>query len=119
MLRNCQEECLSPKQVALMAKTQQQGALTASCALAANTSLHLALIAGAIFDQKLGIWMRYMDLINHLDLDIRKLWSRGSEKELGRICQGHNETKGKDVLRFIRKDKVPADKPVTYPRCTV
>ena len=32
---------------------------------------------------------------------------------------GYNETKGKDVLRLIRKDKVPAYKPVTYPRFTV
>ena len=32
----------------------------------------------------------------------RKLWSGGGEKEFGRLCQGYNVIKGKDVLGFIR-----------------
>ena len=62
--------------------------------------------------------MRHKDLINHPDPETRKLWTGGGEKEFGRLCQGYNETKGKDVLRFIHKHEVPSHKPVTYPRFT-
>ena len=97
MLRHHQEPQLNPKQVALAAKTKRQRALTAGCALAANKSLHSALVAGAVYDQKLGKWMRHKQLINHPYPDIRKLWVGGNEKKFGRLCQGYNDTKGKDV----------------------
>ena len=118
MLRHRQEDRLSPRQVALATKTKQQQALTASCPLAADKGLHLALIAGAVYDQKLGKWMQHKQLISHPDPKIRKLWAGGNEKVFGRLCQGYDETKGKDVLKFIQEDEVPAHKPVTYPRFT-
>ena len=101
MLKHLQEDRLSPKQVELSATHKRRQALTASCALAANESLYSALIAGAVYDQKLEKWMRHKDLINHPDPETRKLWPGGGEKEFGSLCQGYNETKGKDVLRFI------------------
>ena len=90
MLKHLQEALLSLKQVALAAKTKRQRALTAGCALAANKGLYAALIAGAVYDQKLGKWMRHKQLINHPDPEIRKLWMGGNEKEFGRLCQGYN-----------------------------
>ena len=81
MLRHHQEAQLSPKQVALAAATKRQSALTAACALAANKSLHAALVVGAVYDQKLGRWMRHKQLINHPDPEIRKLWVDDNEKE--------------------------------------
>ena len=91
---------------------------TAACALAANRSLHAALVAGAVYDQTLEKWMRHKQLINHPDPKIRALWNGGNEKEYGRLFQGFNTTKGKDVLHFIHKHEVPTDKTVTYPQCT-
>ena len=45
--------------------------ITSACALAANKSLYSALIAGAVYDQKLEKWMRHKDLINHPDAETR------------------------------------------------
>ena len=70
MLRHRQEARLSPRQVALSATVKQHRALLAAGALAANKSLHAALIAGAVYDQKLGKWMRHKQLINHPDPEI-------------------------------------------------
>ena len=111
-----QEDRLGPKQVAVSSNVKRQRALSASCALAANKSLYLALIAGAVYDQKLGKWMRHKYLLNHPDPDpeTRKLWTGGGEKEFGRLCQGNNNTKGKYVLRFIQKDEVSSNKRSTF-----
>ena len=67
-----QEDRLSPKQVALVAKFKRQHALTASCVLAANKGLYQALVDGALYDKKLRKWMRHKDLLNHPDPEIRK-----------------------------------------------
>ena len=81
--------------------------------------LRRALIAGAIYDPVLKSWMRYKDLINHPNLEIRNLWIRsGGEKEFGRLFQGYKDTKGKGVLVFIRKEDIPKDVKVTYARYT-
>ena len=108
MLRHCQEALLSPKQVALAAKTKIQRTLTGGCELAAYKGLHAALVVGTVYDQNLGKLMRHKQLINHPDSEIRKQWVGGNEKE-----QGY-----KDVLRFIPEHEVPVHKPVTYPRFT-
>ena len=72
-LKCLQKDHLSPKQVALSAIHKKRQDLTASYVLVANKSLYSALIAGAVYEQKLGKWMRHKDRINHPDLEIRKL----------------------------------------------
>ena len=52
-----------------------------------NKDLYQALIAGAVYDKKLGKWVRHKDLLNHLDLEIRKLWTGDGEKEFGRLTK--------------------------------
>ena len=87
-------------------------------ALANDPRLHSAFVAGAIYDQNLKKWMRYNDLIKHPDKPTRERWIGSGEKEYGRLFQGFKETPGKDVLRWIYKAEVPAEKQVTYPRVT-
>jgi hypothetical protein len=97
---------------------REKAFLTKHQAMANNPLLHKAFVAGAIYDKDLNKWMRYNDLIRHPNKETRDLWLGSGQKEYGRLFQGYKETEGKDVLKWIYKSEVPADKQVTYPRVT-
>ena len=80
---------------------------------------HLAL-AGAVWDDELKKLVSYKELVNHSNSVIRDRWTKGGNNEFGRLFQGFpsNEVEGLNVLEWIRKDQVPRDKFVTYPRYT-
>jgi hypothetical protein len=80
---------------------------------------HQAHKAGSIWDENLKKWMSLRDLLKHPDPSVRTTWERSSCKEYGGLFQGHGDTKGKDVCKFIKKEDVPPGKKVTYPRTTV
>ena len=62
---------------------------------ALGAQLHTALLAGAIWDPDLNKWMRYKDLINHPDPEIRQKWMEAGEDEFGRLFQGFGDVEGK------------------------
>ena len=99
-------------------EARERAFFTKHQALANNPQLHKAFVAGAIWDQTLKKWMRYNDLIKHPNKETRNLWIGSGEKEYGRLFQGFKDTPGKDVLKWIYKSEVPAEKQVTYPRVT-
>ena len=77
-------------------------------------------LAGAVWDDKLKKLASYKELVNHRNSIIRDRWTKGGGKEFRRLFQGfsHNSIDGLDVLEWIKKNQVPRDKAVTYPRYT-
>ena len=55
----------------------------------------------------------------HPNPSIRRRWTTSGENEFGRLFQGFLDTKGMDVLDWIRHSEIPIHKTVTYPRYTV
>ena len=74
---------------------------------------------GSIWDEELKKFAAYKDLSRHPNPTIRHRWTTSGENEFGRLFQGFMDTKGMDVLDWIRYSDVPPHKTVTYPRCTV
>ena len=75
--------------------------------------------AGCIWDEELKKWMNLEDLLNHPNPKVRETWEKSSVGEYGNLFQGFMDTKGMDVIEFIHKSEVPANKKVTYPRTVV
>ena len=77
-------------------------------------------LAGVVWDDELKKLASYKELVNHSNSIIRDRWTKGGENKFGRLFQGFasNEVEGLNVLEWIRKDQVPKDKFVTYPRYT-
>ena len=53
---------------------------------------------------------------------MRPVWEKAMSKELGRLAQGYETTKGTNTIRFLDRDKVkqiPKDRTVTYARIVV
>ena len=53
---------------------------------------------------------------------LRETWSKEMCKELGRLCQGYDDTKGVDTMQFLDLGgikNIPKDKVVTYARIVV
>ena len=80
---------------------------------------HLAMAGGSIWDEELKKFAAYKDLSKHPNPSIRRRWTTSGENEFGRLFQGFLDTKGMDVLDWIRHSEVPVHKTVTYPRYTV
>ena len=82
---------------------------------------HYALSAGGrVWDEYLQKMASYTQLIKHTDAKISERWTTGGENEFGRLFQGFtpNNVEGMDVLEWISKTAVPANKTVTYPHYT-
>ena len=77
--------------------------------------------SGRIWDDELNKMASYRDLIRHKNIEIRNRWLKSGENEFGRLFQGFkpNKIKSIDVLTWIKKCDVPANKKCTYPRYTV
>ena len=77
-------------------------------------------LAGAVWDDKLKKLASYKELVNHRNSIIRDRWTKGGENKFGRLFQGFspNSIDGLGVLEWIKKNEVPRDKTVTYPRYT-
>ena len=81
---------------------------------------HLAL-AGAVWGEELKKVASYKELINHWNNKvIRERWMKGRGNKFGQLFQGlsPNVINGLDVLQWIKKHQVPADKTVTYRQYT-
>ena len=57
--------------------------------------------------------LKYKQLIKSKD---KAVWQSGMCNELGRLSQGFKSIKGKNTIFFIRKNKIPKSKRVTYAR---
>ena len=77
-------------------------------------------LAGVVWDDELKKLASYKELVNHSNSVIRDRRIKGGENEFGRLFQefAPNDVEGLNVLEWIRKDKVPRDKFVIYPRYT-
>jgi len=86
-----------------------------------SKATNFALNAGSLWDEELGKFAKYRELINHPNEEIRKTWIKSGEDEFGRLFQGFepNGIKGMNVLQWISRSEVPEHKKVTYPRYTV
>ena len=84
-----------------------------------GTPILYGLNAGSIWDDEMGRWMAYRDLINHPNPAIKRRWVQAGINEFARLAQGHGDTEGMDVVEFIDKSSVPRDKQVTYARYVV
>ena len=83
---------------------------------------HLAM---AVFDESTGTMMEMRELRRHSDPKIRDVWETSVANEFGRLLKGigrkNNNGKsrvgeGHDTFHFIKKERVPRDKKVTYAR---
>jgi hypothetical protein len=80
-----------------------------------------AMNAGSLWDEELNKFAPYRELIKHPNEEIKNRWLKSGEDEFGRLFQGFepNGIEGMNVLRWIHKKAIPANKSVTYPRYTV
>ena len=85
----------------------------------AYPTIKYGLNAGSIFDEELNRWMSYSDFINHPNPVIRDRWIQAGINEFARLAQGYNDVKGMDVVTFIHRRDMPADKQATYARYVV
>ena len=63
---------------------------------------------------------KYKQLIE--DPLMQDIWSKAMCKELGRLCQGLEETEGTDTMRFLDLEgikNIPIDRVVTYARIMI
>ena len=63
---------------------------------------------------------KYKKIID--DLPMRVVWSKAMCKELGRLCQGFEDTEGTNTMRFLDVkgiSNIPRDRVVTYARIVV
>jgi hypothetical protein len=97
---------------------QQVNAVTAKGSPTIALPPHYAM---AVFDEKSSKMLDYRQLINHPDLEIRKIWQYSVSNEFGRTMQGvgKNRTKdkrikGTDTMKFILKQNIPKNKKVIY-----
>ena len=67
--------------------------------------------ANSVTHQVSGVAQEYRHLIKGPE---RKIWERSFAKELGQLAQGIREVKGKNMVMFVPKSKVPKNKKVTY-----
>ena len=83
------------------------------------TKLYAFATGGRVWDNTLLKMASYCDLINHPDDAIRQQWCTSGENEFGQLFDGYPPNgelaEGLGVLSWIQRDKVPADKKVTYP----
>ena len=63
--------------------------------------------------------MAHCDLIHHPNPIIRERWRRAGVNEFARLAQGHGDTEGPDVVRFIQQRSMPAGKKATHAGCVV
>ena len=74
---------------------------------------------GSTWDEELKKFAAYKDLSRHPNPSISHRWTASGENEFGRLFQGFMDTKGMDVLDWIRYSDIPPHKTVTYLRYTV
>ena len=62
--------------------------------------------------------LKYKEMIKTKD---KQVWEKEIYNKLGRLLQGFKTIKGKNIIFFISKTKVPKNKKVTYTRivCTI
>ena len=66
-------------------------------------------VANAVMDRKTGQLLEYRQLLKHPEY--KKPWLTSSANEFGRLAQGAGgRIKGTDMIFFVRKHTVPADK---------
>ena len=77
-------------------------------------------LARAVWDDELKKLVSYKELLNHRNSIIWDRWTKGGENKIRRLFQAFssNGIDGLDVLEWIKKNQVPRDKTVTYPRYT-
>lgn len=68
-------------------------------------------LAHAVLDEKVNI-LEYRHLMKRPDE--KQKWEGGMCRELGRLCNGHKQTKGINTMKFISKIQVPQGRRVTY-----
>ena len=70
---------------------------------------------GTLWDPELNKMCHYRDLIKHYNPVTRLRWTKSGEKEFGRLCQGHGDEEGMDVIEWIPRQDLPPNKKATCP----
>jgi hypothetical protein len=67
-----------------------------------------------VYDEESGKTLEYRQLLRHPKY--KRVWSKSSANEFGRLAQGIRNIKGTDTITFVRKSDVPKNKLPTYLR---